>query len=87
LLDPAIELASESGLYGDYAFVPVAFGFVSGALFVVGSEKLLPANLDIVSEMGRQKDAQYKKTDSEDADQQQTQPKHASGGTLQALVC
>lgn len=37
LLAPAIELAESSGLYGSdgrYAFVPVAVGFLFGAIFV-----------------------------------------------------
>ncbi|XP_063235237.1 zinc transporter ZIP11 isoform X2 [Bacillus rossius redtenbacheri] len=41
LLDPAIELAEQSGLYGEngaYAFVPVAVGFVAGAAFVYAAD-------------------------------------------------
>jgi len=37
LLEPAIETASLSGLYGEdgqYAFIPVSFGFAAGAAFV-----------------------------------------------------
>lgn len=44
LLSPAIEQAVESKLYGangEYAFVPVAFGFLLGALFVFGADKLI----------------------------------------------
>ncbi|KAG5892222.1 hypothetical protein JTB14_034771 [Gonioctena quinquepunctata] len=44
LLEPAIEQASESKLYGEkgeYAFVPVAFGFLLGALFVYGADRLI----------------------------------------------
>ncbi|CAG9859586.1 unnamed protein product [Phyllotreta striolata] len=44
LLSPAIEQASESKLYGqkgEYAFVPVAAGFLLGALFVYGADKLI----------------------------------------------
>jgi zinc transporter ZupT len=40
LLAPAIEL-SEAKL-GQLAFVPVAIGFVLGAAFVAGSDKLMP---------------------------------------------
>lgn len=44
LLSPAIEQASESKLYGqkgEYAFVPVAAGFLLGALFVFGADRLI----------------------------------------------
>lgn len=44
LLAPAIEMAEESGVYGEtgqWAFVPVAFGFLLGALFVWGADQLL----------------------------------------------
>ncbi|XP_034049520.1 zinc transporter ZIP11-like isoform X2 [Thalassophryne amazonica] len=34
LLAPAIEMATDSGKYGSFAFVPVAVGFVLGAAFV-----------------------------------------------------
>ena len=42
LLAPAIEMAESSGLYGAFTFVPVAFGFVVGALFVYMADLLLP---------------------------------------------
>jgi len=45
LLAPAIEIAEESGLYGEdgqWAFIPVAIGFLMGALFVYGADQLLP---------------------------------------------
>ncbi|KAJ9587257.1 hypothetical protein L9F63_019236, partial [Diploptera punctata] len=41
LLAPAIEMAHESKLYGqngEYAFAPVAVGFLVGALFVYGTD-------------------------------------------------
>lgn len=44
LLSPAIEQAVESKLYGEkgeYAFLPVAFGFLMGALFVYGADRLI----------------------------------------------
>jgi len=44
LLDPAIEMAQQSGLYGDkgqYAFAPVSLGFLLGALFVYGTDVFL----------------------------------------------
>jgi zinc transporter 11 len=44
LLEPAIDMASVSGLYGEdgrYAFVPVAIGFIVGALFVYFADWLL----------------------------------------------
>nr|XP_023025524.1 zinc transporter ZIP11-like [Leptinotarsa decemlineata] len=44
LLAPAIEQASESKLYGqngEYAFLPVAFGFLLGAFFVYGADRLI----------------------------------------------
>lgn len=44
LLNPAIEQASESKLYGEngeYAFIPVGFGFLLGAIFVFGADKLI----------------------------------------------
>ena len=45
LLAPAIDMAQESGYYGNegqYAFVPVAAGFLLGAVFVYGADRLLP---------------------------------------------
>ncbi|XP_067929424.1 zinc transporter ZIP11-like [Watersipora subatra] len=45
LLAPAIELAEESGVYGtngQWAFLPVAFGFLLGAAFVWGADQVLP---------------------------------------------
>ncbi|XP_014472443.1 PREDICTED: zinc transporter ZIP11 isoform X3 [Dinoponera quadriceps] len=44
LLAPAIEMATESKIYGangEYAFVPVAVGFVIGAAFVYGTDVLI----------------------------------------------
>ncbi|XP_032669125.1 zinc transporter ZIP11 isoform X1 [Odontomachus brunneus] len=44
LLAPAIEMATESKIYGangEYAFVPVAVGFVVGAAFVYGTDVLI----------------------------------------------
>lgn len=41
LLAPAIEMAEESLLYGEhgqFAFVPVAIGFLLGAVFVYGTD-------------------------------------------------
>ena len=39
LLAPAIEMASKSPFYGEqFAFVPVAIGFLLGAVFVYGSD-------------------------------------------------
>mmetsp|Transcript_49127 Transcript_49127/g.96315 ORF Transcript_49127/g.96315 Transcript_49127/m.96315 type:complete len:357 (+) Transcript_49127:3-1073(+) len=42
LLAPAIDVATESGFYGDYAFLPVAIGFLLGGGFVLGADLLLP---------------------------------------------
>ncbi len=42
LLAPAIELAEESGVYGAFAFAPVAVGFLLGAAFVWAADLLLP---------------------------------------------
>jgi zinc transporter 11 len=44
LLEPALETATSSGIYGDdgrYAFVPVGFGFTAGAIFVYGADQML----------------------------------------------
>lgn len=44
LLAPAIELAETSGLYGEkgqYAFAPIAVGFLMGAIFVFGTDKII----------------------------------------------
>lgn len=44
LLAPAIELAESSGTYGakgEYAFIPVAGGFLLGAIFVFGTDKII----------------------------------------------
>lgn len=45
LLAPAIEMAEISGYYGKdgkFAFIPVSIGFVFGAVFVFGADKLMP---------------------------------------------
>ena len=44
LLDPAIEMAQNSKLYGqdgEYVFAPVSLGFLLGALFVYATDVLL----------------------------------------------
>lgn len=44
LLSPAIEYAENSKLYGknnEYAFAPVAIGFLLGSIFVYGIDKLI----------------------------------------------
>lgn len=44
LLAPAIEMAENSNMYGEngqYAFVPVASGFLLGAIFVFGTDKII----------------------------------------------
>lgn len=40
LLAPALEM-SETGVFGRLSFIPIAFGFISGALFVAASEPLI----------------------------------------------
>lgn len=45
LLAPAIEMAEISGRYGKdgrFAFVPVSVGFILGAVFVYGADKIMP---------------------------------------------
>ena len=44
LLNPAIEMAEESGFYGqkgEFAFVPVVIGFIVGTVFVYGTDILI----------------------------------------------
>lgn len=41
LLSPAIEMAESSHLYGIYSFLPVAGGFLLGAIFVYGCDMLM----------------------------------------------
>lgn len=44
LLAPAIELAESSGTYGkkgEYAFIPVAGGFLLGSIFVFVTDKII----------------------------------------------
>lgn len=41
LLNPAIEMAENSMLYGSFAFVPVTIGFLVGALFVFGCDLII----------------------------------------------
>lgn len=44
LLEPAISMCKSSSNYGSegqYAFLPVAFGFLFGAVFVFGTDKFL----------------------------------------------
>lgn len=41
LLNPAIEMAESSKLYGVYSFLPVAGGFLLGSIFVYGCDKLM----------------------------------------------
>ncbi len=45
LLAPAIELAEQSGNYGEngqWAFIPVSIGFALGAFFVYGADEMMP---------------------------------------------
>lgn len=42
LLAPAVEMATSSGGYGAFAFLPVALGFSLGAAFVYVADLLLP---------------------------------------------
>ncbi|KAI8426182.1 hypothetical protein MSG28_005117 [Choristoneura fumiferana] len=41
LLDPAITLCEKQGIYGKFAFLPVALGFLLGAVFVFGTDVFL----------------------------------------------
>lgn len=41
LLDPAIQLCEKQGIYGRFAFLPVALGFLLGAVFVFGTDVFL----------------------------------------------
>lgn len=44
LLAPAIELAEDSEIYGkkgEYAFIPVAGGFLLGSIFVFATDKVI----------------------------------------------
>lgn len=44
LLDPAIEMAEQSKIYGEngeWSFIPVAIGFFFGAVFVYGADYLI----------------------------------------------
>jgi len=50
LLAPAIEMAEDSGNYGDLVFVPVSIGFIAGALFVAGADALLPYLVIVVND-------------------------------------
>lgn len=43
LLAPAIEIAEESGVYGNWAFLPAAIGFGLGAAALFATESVLPA--------------------------------------------
>jgi solute carrier family 39 (zinc transporter), member 11 len=61
LLAPAIEIASESELYGEtWAFVPAAVGFALGALTLFATELVLPK---IESRLGRPQDLSKKYDD------------------------
>ncbi|GIY84855.1 zinc transporter ZIP11 [Caerostris darwini] len=83
LLKPAIEIATESGDYGsngEYVFIPVAIGFLLGALFVFLTDLYLPCcegvatttlNPDVYQELGKngihicdKKDYEYKSYDN-----------------------
>ena len=53
LLEPAIEHAKLSGLYGkngEYSFFPAVVGFLSGSLFLILADKLLPNSVSPSSE-------------------------------------
>lgn len=49
LLAPAIDMAEDSGKYGQFAFVPVAVGFALGAAFVYFADLAMPL-LGVVSD-------------------------------------
>lgn len=42
LLAPAVEMATSSGGFGAFAFIPVAVGFTLGAAFVYLADLLMP---------------------------------------------
>ena len=42
LMDPSLQQAEESGLYGKFSWVPAAFGFIFGGLFLTLLDKVLP---------------------------------------------
>ena len=42
LLDPSLQQAEESGIYGSFSWVPAAFGFILGGLFLTVLDKVLP---------------------------------------------
>ena len=42
LLDPSLQQAEESGIYGKFSWVPAAFGFILGGLFLTLLDKILP---------------------------------------------
>lgn len=42
LLAPAVEMATSSGNFGAFAFLPVAVGFTLGAAFVYLADALMP---------------------------------------------
>lgn len=54
LLAPAIEMAEESGRYGDFAFFPVAVGFALGALFVYFADLMMPVLVSCIFRVPRQ---------------------------------
>ena len=52
LLAPAIEMAEQSKLYGEegqWAFIPVAIGFLLGAIFVFEADILMPYFVSVFS--------------------------------------
>ncbi|XP_047516967.1 zinc transporter ZIP11 [Pieris napi] len=72
LLEPAIEMCKESGMYGDegqFAFVPVAVGFLFGAIFVFGTDRFLDylgiSSTNMMISITKSKDSKEKLEDLE----------------------
>lgn len=74
LLAPAIDVATESGLYGDkgqWAFVPVAIGFLLGGAFVLLADFMLPheeGEGDLVSQVALLSGDKKKPSTDDDAE-------------------
>lgn len=53
LLAPAVEMATSSGNFGAFAFLPVAAGFTLGAAFVYLADALMPQLVSTAPETRR----------------------------------
>lgn len=76
LLEPSVELAIESKVYGDYYFFPTSFGFLLGGFFVMIADKFIP-DVSIEKEFGLKDHS-----DSEESNNEEEESKSSGNDSI-----